>query len=96
MATVDADGTITVLGRGSLCINTGGEKVFPDEVEAALKSCDDVEDVVVVGLPDERYGERVVAVVQPRAGLPGRRRGAARPVPGAAGGIQGPTAGRGG
>jgi acyl-CoA synthetase (AMP-forming)/AMP-acid ligase II len=68
MAMVDADGTITVLGRGSLCINTGGEKVFPDEVEAALKTCADIEDVVVVGVPDERYGERVVAVVQPRAG----------------------------
>ena len=64
----DADGAITVLGRGSLCINTGGEKVFPDEVEAAVKSDDEVEDVVVVGVPDERYGERVVAVVQPRAG----------------------------
>ena len=68
MATVDTDGTITVLGRGSLCINTGGEKVFPDEVEAVVKICADVEDVVVVGVPDERYGERVVAVVQPRTG----------------------------
>ncbi len=68
LATVDADGAIRVLGRGSLCINTGGEKVFPDEVEAAVKSCDDVEDVVVVGVPDARYGERVVAVVQARPG----------------------------
>jgi len=68
MATVDADGAISVLGRGSLCINTGGEKVFPDEVEAAVKSCEGVEDVVVVGVPDERYGERVVAVVQLRTG----------------------------
>jgi acyl-CoA synthetase (AMP-forming)/AMP-acid ligase II len=68
MATVDADGAIVVFGRGSLCINTGGEKVFPDEVEAAVKNCDDVEDVVVVGVPDERYGERVVAVVQASAG----------------------------
>ncbi len=68
MATVDADGTITFLGRGTLCINTGGEKVFPDEVEAAVKRCDEVEDVVVVGVPDDRYGERVVAVVAPRAG----------------------------
>ncbi len=68
MAMVDADGVITVLGRGSLCINTGGEKVFPDEVEAAVKTCVDIEDVVVVGVPDERYGERVVAVVQSRAG----------------------------
>ncbi len=69
MATVETDGTITVLGRGSLCINTGGEKVFPDEVEAAVKDCEGVEDVVVVGVPDEGYGERVVAVVQPRPGF---------------------------
>jgi acyl-CoA synthetase (AMP-forming)/AMP-acid ligase II len=69
MATVGSDGTITVLGRGSLCINTGGEKVFPDEVEAVVKSCDGVEDAVVVGVPDERFGERVVAVVQARPGL---------------------------
>ena len=68
MATVDPDGAITVLGRGSLCINTGGEKVFPDEVEAVVKGCDGVEDVVVVGIPDERFGERVVAVVQARTG----------------------------
>ncbi|MGA2519696.1 MAG: acyl-CoA synthetase [Acidimicrobiales bacterium] len=68
MATVESDGTITVLGRGSLCINTGGEKVFPDEVEAALKSCNGVEDAVVVGVPDERFGERVVAVVQASPG----------------------------
>ncbi len=68
MATVDAAGAITVLGRGSLCINTGGEKVYPDEVEGAVKSCAEVEDVVVVGVPDERFGERVVAVVQLRPG----------------------------
>ena len=59
LATVDADGTITVLGRGSLCINTGGEKVFPDEVEAALKDHPDVADAIVVGVPDARFGERV-------------------------------------
>jgi acyl-CoA synthetase (AMP-forming)/AMP-acid ligase II len=70
MATVEADGTITIFGRGSLCINTGGEKVFPDEVEAAMKGIDGVEDVVVVGVPDERLGERVVAVVQARPGTP--------------------------
>jgi len=68
MASVADDGTITVLGRGSLCINTGGEKVYPNEVEATLLGCRGVEDVVVVGVPDERFGERVVAVVQPRAG----------------------------
>jgi acyl-CoA synthetase (AMP-forming)/AMP-acid ligase II len=69
LATVEADGTIVVLGRGSLSINTGGEKVFPDEVEAALKSHDAVLDAVVVGVPDERFGERVVAVVQARPGV---------------------------
>jgi len=68
-ATVAADGTITVLGRGSLCINTGGEKVFPDEVEAALKGHPAVADALVVGLPDERFGQRVVALVQLRPGF---------------------------
>jgi 3-oxocholest-4-en-26-oate---CoA ligase len=66
LATVEVDGVITVLGRGSLCINTGGEKVFPDEVEAVLKSHPDVADAVVVGVPDSHFGERVAAVVQPR------------------------------
>jgi acyl-CoA synthetase (AMP-forming)/AMP-acid ligase II len=61
-ATVEADGTITLLGRGSVCINTGGEKVFPEEVEEAVKRHPQVEDCLVVGLPDERFGERVVAV----------------------------------
>jgi 3-oxocholest-4-en-26-oate---CoA ligase len=66
-AVVDADGTITLLGRGSVSINTGGEKVYPEEVEAVLKAHDDVFDAVVVGVPDDRWGERVVAVIQPRA-----------------------------
>jgi acyl-CoA synthetase (AMP-forming)/AMP-acid ligase II len=51
-----------------VCINSGGEKVYPEEVEAALKSHPDVFDAVVVGVPDERYVERVTAIVQPRAG----------------------------
>jgi acyl-CoA synthetase (AMP-forming)/AMP-acid ligase II len=68
MATVETDGTIRVLGRGSLSINTGGEKVFPDEVEASIKAQPDVIDVIVVGVPDERFGERVVAVIQARPG----------------------------
>lgn len=65
-ATVDADGSITLLGRGSSSINTGGEKVFPEEVEATLKAHPAVFDAVVVGVPDERWGQRVAAVVQPR------------------------------
>jgi len=68
IATVDADGTAIVFGRGSGCINTGGEKVFPEEVEQALRANPDVYDAVVVGVPDERWGERVAAVVQARAG----------------------------
>jgi fatty-acyl-CoA synthase len=65
-ATVDADGMITLLGRGSVSINTGGEKVYPEEVEVALKSHADVFDAIVVGVADDRLGERIVAVVQPR------------------------------
>jgi acyl-CoA synthetase (AMP-forming)/AMP-acid ligase II len=64
----EADGTITLLGRGNTCVNTGGEKVFPEEVEAALMSHPDVFDVLVVGVPDERLGQRVAAVVEPRPG----------------------------
>ncbi|MGI9579267.1 MAG: AMP-binding protein [Microthrixaceae bacterium] len=62
-ATVEADGTITLLGRGSACINTGGEKVYPEEVEEALKLHASVLDANVVGLDDERWGQRVCAVV---------------------------------
>jgi 3-oxocholest-4-en-26-oate---CoA ligase len=67
-ARIEADGTITMLGRGSVCINTGGEKVYPEEVEAALKSHPDVFDAVVVGVPDDRFVERIAAIVQPRPG----------------------------
>jgi acyl-CoA synthetase (AMP-forming)/AMP-acid ligase II len=67
-ATLEADGTITLLGRGSVSINSGGEKIFPEEVEAAIKSHPAVYDAVVVGVPDERWGQRVAAVVQPRDG----------------------------
>ena len=70
-ATVAADGTVRLLGRGSVCINTGGEKVFPEEVEEVLKLHPGVADAVVVGIPDERFGETVVAVVEPRPGQPG-------------------------
>ena len=68
MATVGADGMITLLGRGSACINTGGEKVFSEEVEAVLKAHPEVYDAVVVGIPDDRWGQAVAAVVQPVEG----------------------------
>ncbi|QQM45744.1 acyl-CoA synthetase [Streptomyces liliifuscus] len=68
MATVDEEGVVTVLGRGSQCINTGGEKVYPEEVEQALKSHPDVYDALVAGVPDEKWGNHVAAVVQLRAG----------------------------
>ncbi|WP_406813922.1 acyl-CoA synthetase [Mycobacterium sp. M23085] len=67
-ATVEEDGTVTMLGRGSVSINSGGEKIYPEEVEAALKGHPDVFDALVVGVPDPRYGQHVAAVVQPRAG----------------------------
>lgn len=63
--TVDADGTIHLLGRGSVCINTGGEKVYPEEVEETIKLHPAVRDAAVVGVPDERWGEAVTAIVEP-------------------------------
>lgn len=68
-ATLEADGTITLLGRGSISINSGGEKIYPEEVEGAIKGHPDIYDCVVVGIPDERWGQRVVAVVQLREGI---------------------------
>jgi acyl-CoA synthetase (AMP-forming)/AMP-acid ligase II len=65
MAILEADGTITLCGRGSTSINTGGEKVFPEEVEQVLMSHPKVADTLVVGRADDRWGERVVAIVQP-------------------------------
>jgi 3-oxocholest-4-en-26-oate---CoA ligase len=67
-ALVEEDGTVTMLGRGSVSINSGGEKIYPEEVEAALKGHPDVFDALVVGVPDPRYGQHVAAVVQPRPG----------------------------
>lgn len=67
-ATVESDGTIRLLGRGSVCINTGGEKVFPEEVEEALKAHAQVRDAVVVGVPDDAWGEAIVAVVEAEPG----------------------------
>ena len=63
-ATVEADGSLTLLGRGSVCINTGGEKVYPEEVEEALKTLAAVHDAVAVGIPDDKFGEAITAVVE--------------------------------
>ena len=67
-AQVESDGTVTMLGRGSVSINSGGEKIYPEEVEGALKGHPDVFDALVVGVPDPRYGQHVAAVVAPRKG----------------------------
>lgn len=68
-ATVEADGAIKLLGRGSVVINTGGEKVYPEEIEEVIKRMEGVADAVVVGVPDERFGETVCAVVEMRPGV---------------------------
>ena len=68
-AMVEADGTLSLLGRGSVCINTGGEKVFPEEVEEVLKTHPSVRDAVAVGIPSEQFGEVVAAVVEPADGV---------------------------
>jgi acyl-CoA synthetase (AMP-forming)/AMP-acid ligase II len=68
LARIEDDGSVTLLGRGNTCVNTGGEKVFPEEVEGALKSHADVFDALVIGVPDGRLGQRVAALVQPREG----------------------------
>ncbi|HPB46598.1 MAG TPA: AMP-binding protein, partial [Microthrixaceae bacterium] len=67
-ATVETDGTITLLGRGSVCINTAGEKVFPEEVEEVLKLNESILDAVVVGVPDDKFGQAITAVVEPASG----------------------------
>ncbi|GAA3829798.1 acyl-CoA synthetase [Sphaerisporangium flaviroseum] len=69
LARIEDDGTILVFGRGSQCINSGGEKIFPEEVEAVLKGHPAVFDAVVTGIPDERWGSRVAAVIEPREGV---------------------------
>ena len=68
MALVEADGSITLLGRGSNCINTGGEKVYPEEVEEAVKTHPGVDDCLIFGVDDERFGQRVVGVASVRPG----------------------------
>ena len=70
LARLEDDGAVTLLGRGNTCINTGGEKVFPEEVEGTLKSHPAVFDALVIGVPDERLGQRVAALIQPRDGRP--------------------------
>jgi fatty-acyl-CoA synthase len=67
-ATVEADGSITLLGRGSVCINSGGEKIFPEEVEEVIKLHPAVDDCLVVGVPDEKFGEAVTAIASLRTG----------------------------
>ena len=67
-ATVEADGSITLLGRGSIVINSGGEKIFPEEVESAVRSHPDVMDAIVCGATDERWGQTVAAIIEPRVG----------------------------
>jgi len=67
-AEVEADGTLRLYGRGSQCINTGGEKVYPEEVEEALKTHPSVADAAVVGVPDERFGQAITALVEPNPG----------------------------
>ena len=69
-AEVGEDGSIHLLGRGSVCINTGGEKVYPEEVEEVIKTVPGVVDAVVVGIPNERFGEEIVAVVEAAPGIP--------------------------
>ena len=74
-ARIEEDGKVTLLGRGSNCVNTGGEKVYPEEVEMAIKAHPAVYDCLVVGIPDEKYGQAVAAVV---AAARGRRRSSSR------------------
>jgi 3-oxocholest-4-en-26-oate---CoA ligase len=88
MAIAEADGSVTLLGRGSVSINSGGEKIFPEEVELVLKGHPEVFDAVVVGVPDDRWGERVVAVITPRGDARPHRGRASRPRPSTAVGVQ--------
>ena len=91
-AMVEADGSLTLLGRGSVVINTGGEKVFPEEVEEALKTYPGVRDAVAVGVPDDKFGEVVAAVVEAAARRRRRPRRADRPRAGQARRLQGAQA----
>jgi hypothetical protein len=96
-ATLEEDGNITLLGRGSVSINSGGEKIFPEEVESAVRSHPEVFDAIVVGAPDERWGQRVAAIIQPRADKHPTPGGHPGPLPRGHRRLQGaPTAPRGG
>ena len=64
MAARGADGRLQLIGRGNMCINTGGEKVFPEEVEEALKLQPGIEDALVLGVPDPAWGKAVVALIE--------------------------------
>ena len=77
-ARIEEGNRVTLLGRGSNCVNTGGEKVYPEEVEMAIKAHPAVYDCLVVGIPDEKYGQAVAAVVELRDGADARARRAAR------------------
>ena len=68
MATHNEDGTVTMLGRGSLCINSRGENIYPEEVEMAVKAYDDVYDCLVAATPDKRFGQCVTALIELRPG----------------------------
>ena len=65
---VEADGSLTLLGRGSNCINSGGEKIYPEEVEEALKAIPSIRDAAVFGTANERFGQQVTALVVPESG----------------------------
>ena len=69
-ARLDADNKMTILGRGSTCINSGGEKIYPEEVEEVLRAHPSVHDAAVVGMPDERWGQKVAAVISVSTGKP--------------------------
>lgn len=86
------DGTLQLLGRGSACINTGGEKVYPEEVEHVIVSHPGVADCLVIGMPDERFGQKVVALVAPRNGASGLAAGLAEFVQGKIAGYKRPRA----
>ncbi len=92
-AIVEADGSLRLLGRGSVCINTGGEKVFPEEVEEVLKLHPMVRDAVVVGIPDDRFGQAITAVVELETGAVHRRGRSHRPHEDASRRIQGAATG---